>query len=344
MPTCVRTFLCGPPRLMRDGGQFGFLATNTIAQGDTREVGLDQLMADGCVIPRAVPSRPWPGTASLEVAHVWLRWGQWKTPFVLDDKPVSSITPFLTEPGTSAARPPPAANAGKSFIGSYVLGMGFVLMPEEARSLIERNPRNQDVLFPYINGEDINSVPIRPRDGGSSTSSIGLLIENRPLTATMDRSLPTIPTAWILSPRGPSPIGTDLRTETQAQGIGRSAGGICPPNSQSLLRYRWSGAGHRNRIKSKTLMPDFVSSKVVLDQTIVVLTNGTTQFFAIVASSLHRVWVLNYGATLRTDQRYNPSQCFENSFHSPTFSAGWAFSGRHAATTAARSCFPAKRA
>ena len=120
--------------LMRDSGQFGFLATNTIAQGDTREVGLDQLMADGYVIPRANPSRPWPGTASLEVAHVWLRRGQWKTPFVLDDKPVSSITPFLTEPGTVSGPPHHlTANAGKSFIGSYVLGMGFVLMPEEAR-------------------------------------------------------------------------------------------------------------------------------------------------------------------------------------------------------------------
>ena len=146
--------------LLRDGGQFGFLATNTIAQGDTREVGLDQLMADGCVIPRAIPSRPWPGTASLEVAHVWLRRGRWNTPFVLDDKPVSGITPFLTEPGTVSGPPHHlTANAGKSFIGSYVLGMGFVLMPEEARSLIERNPRNKDVLFPYINGEDINSRP-----------------------------------------------------------------------------------------------------------------------------------------------------------------------------------------
>jgi hypothetical protein len=33
--------------LLRPGGSFGLLATNTIAQGDTREVGLDQLLADG---------------------------------------------------------------------------------------------------------------------------------------------------------------------------------------------------------------------------------------------------------------------------------------------------------
>ena len=85
--------------MLREGGQIGLLATNTIAQGDTREVGLDRLTANGCVIPRAVPSRKWPGTASLEVAHVWLRQGGWDSPFVLDDKPVTGITSFLTEPG-----------------------------------------------------------------------------------------------------------------------------------------------------------------------------------------------------------------------------------------------------
>ena len=146
--------------LLREGGQCGFVATNTIAQGDTREVGLDQLTANGCVLPRAVPSRKWPGTASLEVAHVWVRKGRWASPFVLDEKPVAGITGFLTEPGNVVGPPHRlAANAGKSFIGSYVLGMGFVLEPDEAQRLIEKNPRNKDVLFPYLNGEDLNSRP-----------------------------------------------------------------------------------------------------------------------------------------------------------------------------------------
>ena len=50
-------------QLLRDGGMMALLATNTIAQGDTREVGLDQLTAQGFSIPRAVPSVPWPGEA-----------------------------------------------------------------------------------------------------------------------------------------------------------------------------------------------------------------------------------------------------------------------------------------
>ena len=73
---------------------------------------------------------------------------------------VKGITPYLTVPGTTTGTPYRlAANSGKSFIGSYLLGMGFVLEPEEAQALIAKNPKNKDVLFPYLNGQDLNSNP-----------------------------------------------------------------------------------------------------------------------------------------------------------------------------------------
>ena len=51
--------------LLRDAGSFGLLATNTIAQGDTREVGLDRIVGLGVELIRSVPSLKWPGTANL---------------------------------------------------------------------------------------------------------------------------------------------------------------------------------------------------------------------------------------------------------------------------------------
>ena len=58
--------------LLSAGGQTGLLATNTLAQGDTREVGRDQLAADGITIRRAVKSKPWPSeSAVLEYRAVW---------------------------------------------------------------------------------------------------------------------------------------------------------------------------------------------------------------------------------------------------------------------------------
>ena len=37
--------------------------------------------------------------------------------------------------------------------------MGFILTPEEAEALIEKASRNRDVLFPYLNGDDLNNDP-----------------------------------------------------------------------------------------------------------------------------------------------------------------------------------------
>jgi len=37
--------------------------------------------------------------------------------------------------------------------------MGFVLEPEEAQEWIAADARNADVLFPYLNGEDLSSRP-----------------------------------------------------------------------------------------------------------------------------------------------------------------------------------------
>ena len=89
-------------QLVRANGHLGLVATNTIAQGDTREVGLDQIVRppimagksaeSASTIYRGVPSRKWEGSANLEVAYVWLKKGQWQGEYLLDDKTVAGIS------------------------------------------------------------------------------------------------------------------------------------------------------------------------------------------------------------------------------------------------------------
>ena len=146
--------------VVRPDGVYGVLATNTIAQGDTRIVGLDQLDQFGLTIYRAVSSRKWPGTANLEVAVVWMRRGKWAATCVLDEIDTSEITPYLTI--SSGVDPTPrilSANKNLSFEGSRVEGKGFVLEPALAAELIAKNPRNRDVLYEYLRGEDFTSRP-----------------------------------------------------------------------------------------------------------------------------------------------------------------------------------------
>jgi len=130
--------------LLSAQGNLGLIATNTVAQGDTREVGLDRMVADNFTITRSIQSRSWPAASvNLEYAAVW---GSRKVvadqvPRVSDDIPVARISALLEPAGRIEGVPARlVGSAGISFIGCYVLGMGFVLDPDEARQWIERDP------------------------------------------------------------------------------------------------------------------------------------------------------------------------------------------------------------
>ncbi len=68
----IAYFVLRAHALLNPTGQTGLIATNTLAQGDTREVGLDQVAALGTTIRQAVKSKPWPSrSAVLEYCAVW---------------------------------------------------------------------------------------------------------------------------------------------------------------------------------------------------------------------------------------------------------------------------------
>ncbi len=135
------------------------LATNTIAQGDAREGGLDVIVQRGGTINYAVRSMRWPGSAAVEVAQVAIHKGAWRGQCVLGFKVVDQISAYLD--GVEDVGKPFALrqNEEKSFQGSIVLGKGFILSPENANALIAKDARNKGVLFPYLNGDDLNARP-----------------------------------------------------------------------------------------------------------------------------------------------------------------------------------------
>lgn len=299
----VAYFFLRAASLLRPGGGFGLLATNTIAQGDTREVGLDQLVKAGDTITRAVPSRKWPGEASLEVAHVWARRGDWKGPYVLDEQPVSGITPFLTPPGSVQGNPYRlAANAGKSFQGSIVLGMGFVLEPEQARALIERDPRNRDVLFPYLNGEDLNSRP------DQSPSRWVINFHDWPLERAE-----TYPNcmAIVREKVKPDRDRLGLKSDASAKGYSRLWWQYA---RKGLDLYATIAGMERVLVTAQTSRrwcPAFEPVGIICSHSTIVFPLETWAAFAMMQAIMHEEWRLEYGPSLRLDARYTPSDCFE---------------------------------
>ena len=87
--------------LLRDGGTFGLIATNTIAQGDTRNTGLRWKCEQGGEIYRAARRYKWPGQAAVVVSVLHVQRGRWEGVRLLDGKPVPTITAFLFPPWRS---------------------------------------------------------------------------------------------------------------------------------------------------------------------------------------------------------------------------------------------------
>ncbi len=142
--------------LLKPARAFGTLATNTIAQGGTREGGLEVIEKLGGSIVMAVRSMPWPGVAAVEVSQLVVYKGSWESQRLLDNKKVSFISTYLDDQLGIGNPFPLIANMDKCFVGSYVLGQGFILTPQQAQTLILKNKENKNVLFPYLNGEDLN--------------------------------------------------------------------------------------------------------------------------------------------------------------------------------------------
>ena len=291
-------------QLLAEPGCMALLATNTLAQGDTREVGLDQLVAGGAEIIRAIKSRKWPGTANLEVSHVWVRRGQWSAGRHLDDQPVRGITSQLTVPGRAMGKPfRLQENADKSFIGSFVLGMGFVLEPEEALALIKKDARNKDVLFPYLNGEDLNSRPDQspsrwvinfhdwPEERAREYADVFRIVEEKvkPERQRVDANgefvlrKPLPQRWWHYADKRPKLIATIARMH------------------QVLVTAQ----------TSRRWLPALLPTGTVFSHSTVVFAFDSTASYALLQGTPHEEWMLKYGPTLETRARYTPTDCFE---------------------------------
>ena len=312
----VAYFFLQISRLLKDDGCFGLVATNTISQGDTREVGLDQVATKGKIY-RAIPSRPWSGTAALEVAYVWAKKGEWKGKYFLNEKSVNGITPYLTEIGETSGTPfKLEANSGKSFQGSNVLGIGFTMSPDEAKALITKNSKNQDVLFPYLNGEDLNSTY------DQSPSRWVINFKNWALSPEHDDPK---------KPKG-APYASDYPDCLEI--VERLVKPERAKNSDKKRREVWwqftrptlelyEAIAQCDRVLvaarvSKNLIFEFVDTNQIFSEALVVLNFQDCKYLSLLQSSIHSDWAWDKCSTMRdAGIRYSPTDGFET-FPFPT--------------------------
>ena len=296
----VAYFFLRSARLLGTHGRIGLIATNTVAQGDTREVGLSWLVAAGLHLDAAVQSAEWPASsASIEYAMCC---GGWTQPEVgarllLNGTQVSGITAEL-EPRSRTSGSPVRlfANKGLAFIGTFVMGDGFAVTAQEAQ---ERTFVVGPHFKPYLNGDDLNSRP--------DSSASRFVIDFGDLTA--EQAAAADPRLWTVLEERVYPERSEKDRAKYPKLVDEWWKHWRRPKGYLLL------AG-MNRVfvvaqTAKYLVPLSVPAAQTFTHSVVIFALNDVADLAVLSSEVHGSWALKYGATLESRSRYTPSDVFE---------------------------------
>ena len=143
-------------------GSVGFVTTNTVAQGDSALVGLEQAIKSGSTIYFARRSMIWPGDAAVHVSEFSLSNDKINKKSILDGVEVEFITHFLQS--GNFERIMLHANRGIASKGYDVGGNGFLLGNDEYLKFIACHPEEKDIFLPHINGKELYSKPMATPD------------------------------------------------------------------------------------------------------------------------------------------------------------------------------------
>jgi hypothetical protein len=292
------------------------IATNTIAQGDTRETGLDYIISKGGTIYSAYSSLSWPGLAAVYVSVVHVRKGGYLGDRDLNDLIVESISSALDSVQALGKPKVLSQNSDKSFKGSAISGLGFTISPEEAEHAISDEPRNRDVLFPFLNGYDLNSSPAQspsrwvinffdwPLERAQEYRSCYDIVFKEVFPERQKHSNKKLRDNWWLYERARENLYQSIKSFERVLAIAQT---------------------------SRTQAFAFVPRKMVFSNTLIVIASDRYSMFATLQSSVHNVWVHKYASSLKEDIRYIPTDCFETfPFPEPLLSDGVTYSATRA--------------
>ena len=329
--------------LLRRDGAFGLIATDTIAEGDTRFTGLRWICENGGDIYDAQRSRPWPGaSAAVSVSIVHLTRGRYPGQRHLDAREVDLITAFLFHRGGHSDPQRLAENKDRSFVGSFLRGMGFTFDdsdPKGAASplsvmerLLQEDPRNGEIVFPYIGGEELTGSPthahrryainfrdwpLRRDDIGESWTSAD---EER---QDCLRRRPVVPLDY------PGPVAADypalLEIVERTVKPARERLSDSPTDTAHKQNW-WSFGRHRPALHAASLRLArvlatcrltrhhslaFLPPNMVYADALIVFPVDSYSAFCALQASPHDLWVRFFGSSRGVGRLYTPSDCFE---------------------------------
>lgn len=145
----------------QERGYSGIVYTNTICEGDSKEVGIDQIYPAKMKFYSVLKNQPWTGQASVVVSLISSS-RQTIEPVFLNGKPVQKINNRLKE-GQEFEWDPKELDLRKGFayMGDNLYGSGFIVDKEKYQQFITSNPNSALILKEYLNGRSlVNQFPI----------------------------------------------------------------------------------------------------------------------------------------------------------------------------------------
>lgn len=278
-------------------GVLGFVATNTISEGDTRLTGLKALLSNRWSIYDATKTLPWPGAAAVTVSVVHMSAGK-PSGYVTKrlngsevDEIDSRLQPKLERPDAQQLE----SNRIFSFNGWYLRGMGFALTPAARDDLISRDIANSSQIMPYIGGDEVNSTPTQTFDRYVINFGQMELAEAEEWPDLIDIVRMTVKPERDKVTRVPHRKYWWRFAETRpALAVALALLDCCLVTSRHQPHLIFA----------------FQPADRVFSEALYVFPLDTHTAFAVLQSRIHEHWARLFSSSMKTDLRYTASKCF----------------------------------
>jgi hypothetical protein len=291
--------------LLGSHGAAGLIATNSIAQVDTRETGLAPILRAGGTIFDATSTMYWPGAANVAVAIVHFAIGapaaNSSLRRILDGQEVRIINSQLR---ARPERDDPArlkSNATICYQGHKLNGAGFVLTASERDQFVSARESNAEVIFPFLGGEELNTDPSQSYHRFAINFGKKDLSQASEWPELLERVRTLV-----------KPARDAVQDNTGKGGHGKKYWwqyvDRCDPLHAAL-----ASVTHCLAISAVTkhLCFAFQPKDRILSHATYVFALDCNSAFAVLQSRVHERWARLLSSSMRTDLRYAATECFD---------------------------------
>lgn len=316
-------------KLLKEEGYAGLIGTNTIRQNYSREGGLDYICMNNGTIFNAISSQPWSGDAIVFISIVCWKKGNYlgKKKLYIEDKNGEQIEYIVDQINSSLSLNIDVSGAKvlevnkspkKVFQGQTHGHAGFLLPIEEAKAILDVNPKYSEVLMPILIGRELVSskesqpqryvvdftrmdimeaasyskpfteikktvLPDRESKAKDQEKKNEKILKNNPKANVNKHHINFFKTWWQLS-YGRKDMKDELR---------------------KIKRFIAC-----SRVSARPIF-EFISCGINPNDSIMVFTYEDDYTFGIIQSSTHIAWYHERGATLKGDPSYTPNTIWD---------------------------------